>query len=288
MRYLFFGNGYITKSLVKYYKLESEIIIFSKTFSNSKYRQFIFDVNDVEKLDFTFENEDVLIYSIALKTPGSSYTTKDINVELIALTNFIDLVIPQNVGRVILISSASVYGFSNEPFNEKSLYNPQNSYGKLKVDMEKIFLFKMGNSNLPFNIIRISNVYGSIPSKQGVVNLVIYSIKNNSQIMINNGGEDVRDFIYDKDLSRIFFELVESNPTSPIYNLSSFRGTKIKDLIKMIIYLNSSYKDKVQFLDFNGSASISILDNSQIKGQVNNFAIEQFETSIKEILNDLY
>lgn len=287
MRYLFFGNGYITKSLCKHYKEESEIIIFSKTLSKSKYRQFIFDINYNKQLDFTFENEDVLIYTIALKTPGSSYSTNDIDKELEALMNFIDMVKPQKVGRVILISSASVYGFNDEPFNEKSLYNPQNSYGKLKVEMEKIFFNKMGDSNLPFNIFRISNVYGSIPSKQGVINLVLFSIKNKNQIKINNGGEDVRDFIYDKDLSRIFFELVESNPTSIIYNLSSFRGTKIIDLIKMIINLNRSFKDKVEYLEFNRPTSISILDNSLIKGELINFYIEQFETSIKEILNEV-
>lgn len=287
MRYLFFGNGYITKSLCKHYKEEPEIIIFSKALSYSKYRQFIFDINYNKQLDFTFENEDVLIYTIALKTPGSSYSTNDIDKELEALMNFIDMVKPQKVGRVILISSASVYGFNDEPFNEKSLYNPQNSYGKLKVEMENNFLNKMGNSNLPFNVFRISNVNGSIPSKQGVINLVLFSVKNKNQIKINNGDVDVRDFIYDMDLSRIFFELVESNPTSLIYNLSSFRGTKIIDLIKMIINLNPSFKDKVEFLEFNRPTSISILDNSLIKGELTNFYIEQFETSIKEILNEV-
>lgn len=287
MRYIFFGNGYITKSLVKYYADKSKIIVFSKTHSSSPYTLFSYDITIGKQVEFSFQDDDVLIYSIALKTPGSNYLIKDINAELEALLNFINIVKSKKVGRIVLISSASIYGFGKEPFHEHSPYNPQNSYGRLKVEMEKLFFEKMKTHMVPFNIFRISNVYGSVRSRQGVINLILFSIKDNNHIMINNGGKDIRDFIYDKDLSLMFFKLLDSSPTSVIYNLSSFRATKISDVVHTIITLNSLFKDKLQYLDENRTVSVSVLDNTLIKRELNELKTESFDDSIKEILDEI-
>jgi nucleoside-diphosphate-sugar epimerase len=287
MRFIFFGNGYITRSLVKYNKEKSKIVIFSRTKSIVPYPLICFDIKKDKQVNFDFLEDDVLIYSIALKTPGSSYSGKDINEELEALKNFLDMVITKKIGKIVLISSAAVYGFGKLPFNEFSPYNPKNSYGVLKVEMEKVFLDKMNKSKISFNILRISNVYGSVRSKQGVINLLLFSIKDNNVVVIKNGGQDIRDFVYDRDLSNMFFKLLDSRPTSIIYNLSSFRGTKILDVVQTIVSLNPLIEYKIQYLDKDQTVAVSFLDNTLIKGEVQDLKTESFETSLKEIIDEI-
>jgi len=287
MRFIFFGNGYITRSLVKYYKEKSDIIVFSKTKSNVPYPLFCFDIKKDKQVNFDFQEDDVLIYSIALKTPGNSYSEKDISDELEAQKNFLDIVMTKKVGRIVLISSAAVYGFGIAAFNEFSPYNPQSTYGILKVEMEKVFLDKMNASMIPFNILRISNVYGSVRSKQGVINLLLHSVIDNNLIVIKNGGKDIRDFVYDRDLSYMFFKLLDSRPSAVIYNLSSFRATKIFDVVQTIVSLNPLIEDKIEYSDNDQTISVSFLDNTLIKGEVCDLKTESFENSIKEIIDEI-
>lgn len=287
MRFVFFGNGYITKSLIKHYNDKSRIIVFSKSYSESDYLLLPLDINKFDFIEFEFKNDDVLIYSIALKTPGIDYTEEDTKDELEALDRFIRILQTVKVGRAVLISSAAVYGFAELPFKEDSPINPQNTYGKLKVAMEKEFIDKISSTRLPHNILRISNVYGSVNSKQGVLNLILRSVFDNKIVTINNNGQDIRDFIFDKDLSTIFFKLIESHPKYITYNLSSASPTKVINAIEVITSLDSNYIDRINYLESDGKKTTSILDNKLILTEVQDYNFKPLSESIKEVLNEI-
>ena len=287
MRYVFFGNGFITKSIIKHYDDKSHIVVYSKTSSDSPYLVVEFDIRKTDSVNFNFSNDDILVYSMALKTPGSSYSLSEIEDELVSLTRFIDISIDNNVSRAVLISSASVYGFGEEPFKEESPYNPQSSYAKLKVEMERLFNEKMQSSTLPFNILRISNVYGSIRSRQGIINLLLYSIKDDNKIKINNAGLDTRDFIDDKYLSFMFFRLFESNPSRVVYNLSSSMGVKVIDIVNSIISIDSNFKNHIEILSHQHTSTKSVLDNSLINSEIGNSTIMCLRSSLIGVIDEI-
>ena len=72
-----------------------------------------------------------------------------------------------------------------------------------------------------------------------------------------------------------------------IYNLSSFRATKISDVIQIIVSLNPLIKDRIQYLNRDQRVPVSFLDNTLIKGEVFDLKTESFKTSIKEIIDEI-
>ncbi len=152
MRVVFFGHGFIVKSILSECKNKSNLAVFSRKLIKSEYETYYFDVLNSKNLEIQLNKDDIVIYSIALKTPGSNYSNEELKIEISALESCLEIFKISKVSRVILISSASVYGFSDSVITEDSQYNPISTYGILKVNMEKVFLKIMSKTSIPHNI----------------------------------------------------------------------------------------------------------------------------------------
>ena len=147
MRIVFFGHGFVVKSILKEARDTTNVVVYTRTLERSNYQLIYFDITQSKKDRVHLKNDDIVIYSIALKTPGSNYSSDDLDIELTSLNLLLDICDQFNVARVILFSSASVYGFSDQVITEESSYNPISTYGTLKVEMEKVFLDRMAKTS---------------------------------------------------------------------------------------------------------------------------------------------
>ena len=159
----------------------NKIIIFSrdefkqyhmgKKFPVKKYpcmRYLIGDIRDYERLNFAFNDVDLVFHAAALKqVPAMEYNpTEAIKTNIYGAENLIRAAINNNVKKVIAIST------------DKAV-SPVNLYGATKMCFEKLFLAAnnlVGTRDICFSVMRYGNVFGS---RGSVVPLFLYQSKSN-------------------------------------------------------------------------------------------------------------
>lgn len=146
--------------------------------------------------------------------------------------------------NVIYASSAATYGAGENGFDDATdanLLKPLNLYGESKVLFDR--WVKTANS-LPKHWygLKFFNVYGPMEyhkdSMASVVFKSFHTIKTTGKMKLFKShnpdykdGEQLRDFVYVKDVSRWIIELVQKTPENGIYNMGFGRARTWKDLV---------------------------------------------------------
>lgn len=256
------GAGFIGSNIVHYlnkYHGESKIFIFDKfrdnaTFENGNLTSLghfknllnfkgevivgdLANSNDLKKLDkYKF---DYIFHEGAI----SDTTCK--NQELIIKTNFESLdyfinKIKEIEGVLIYASSAATYGNSKAPNIVGSGESPENAYGfsKLLMDM-KLREIIQNNEDENFKIIslRYFNVYGSREYFKGstasmILQLALQALRN-KKVKLFEFGEQIRDFVYIKDVVQANIKAIEVNK-SGIYNVGSGVARSFNDIVDIL------------------------------------------------------
>jgi ADP-L-glycero-D-manno-heptose 6-epimerase len=130
--------------------------------------------------------------------------------------------------------------------------NPLNPYGKSKNEFDKWVLQQALNSELqtlnspPFWAgLKFFNVYGPNEYHKGRMASVIFhafnQIKSTGKVKLFKShkpeykdGEQLRDFVYVKDVVDICYWLMNEKPASGLYNLGTGKARTFKDLVTAI------------------------------------------------------
>ena len=150
-----------------------------------------------------------------------------------------------SVGKVIIASSAAVYGNNpNIPLKETAHAAPLNIYGLSKLAAEKIALNYSERRGLHVTCFRIFNVYGpgqdASSPYSAAIPLFISRALRNQDLVIYGDGLQTRDFIYVKDVANIFFSALNGALGGKIINVASGKTISIFDLAKQIITATNS------------------------------------------------
>lgn len=235
---------------------------------NDKAVFYDIDIKNLNSLEDIFKKhniEYVIHLAAQVSVPNSMRDPiNDANENIIASINVLELSKKYNIKKIIVSSSAAVYGMPNYlPIDEKHSANPISYYGLSKLTMEKyIELY-----NIDYIICRFSNVYGPRQTphgEAGVVSIFIDNFINNKEINIFGNGEQTRDFIYVKDIAKIFLELVKNNVSKQVLNISTNSAITINKLFESIVKI-SNKNIKANYLNFReGDIEHSILDNKKL------------------------
>ncbi|MEI0604472.1 NAD-dependent epimerase/dehydratase family protein [Brachyspira alvinipulli] len=235
---------------------------------NTKAVFYNIDIKDYKALENIFKNNNikyVIHLAAQVSVPNSMRNPiNDANENIIASLNVFELSKKYNIKKIIVSSSAAVYGVPKYlPIDENHTVNPISYYGLSKITMEKyIELY-----NIDYIICRFSNVYGPRQTphgEAGVVSIFIDYFINNKEINIFGNGEQTRDFIYVKDIAKIFLELINKNVSRQILNISTNSAITINNLFENIIKI-SNKNIKANYLDVReGDIEHSILDNKKL------------------------
>ena len=269
------GAGFIGSHIVDIFIENNYKVIIADNLStgrkeniNSKAVFYNIDIKDYKALENIFQNNSikyVIHLAAQVSVPNSMRNPiNDANENIIASLNVFELSKKYNIKKIIVSSSAAVYGVPKYlPIDENHTVNPISYYGLSKITMEKyIELY-----NIDYIICRFSNVYGPRQTphgEAGVVSIFIDSFINNKEINIFGNGEQTRDFIYVKDIAKIFFELINKNVSKQVLNISTNYAITINELFKNISKISnktiiSNYLDVRE-----GDIEHSILDNRKV------------------------
>ena len=196
------------------------------------------DVLDYNTLEESCRGFDAVIH-LAARTGviESTETPEDtIRVNVEGTVNVLRSCAQNNIKRVVLASSAAVYGMhQGVPVSEDSVAEPSSPYGQSKLEAERqvrLFSEKFGICGV---CLRLFNVYGRGQRRQnaGVIPRFIEDISRGRQIVIHGDGAQTRDFVAVSDAAAAFgLALGAEKPAT--YNIASGRATSINELVQML------------------------------------------------------
>lgn len=218
--------------------------------------------NDFEKWLNEFAGEVEFIFHIGARTDTTEFDKKifdELNVEY---SKMIWNVCVKNEIPLVYASSAATYGLGEHGYKDDhsviSKLKPLNPYGDSKNDLDKWVLDQ--DKFPPFWAgLKFFNVYGPNEYHKGRMASVIFHAYN--QINSTGGmrlfrshnpeykdGEQLRDFIYVKDVVEVCMFLMEHEVQSGIYNLGSGKARTFLDLVRNT-FASMEVAENISFID---------------------------------------
>lgn len=163
---------------------------------------------------------------------------------------------------LVYASSAATYGEGELGYNDSheiiEQLHPLNPYGISKNEFDKWVLHQ--EAHPPFWAgLKFFNVYGPNEYHKARMASVIFhsfnQIKQNGKVKLFRShkagyedGEQLRDFVYVKDVIEVCYWLMENKPASAIYNLGTGRARSFNDLVKAT-FSGLDMPPNIEFID---------------------------------------
>jgi len=270
------GAGFIGSNLVdKLLEDDHEVIVFDNETANThegyywneRAENYYVDVAKkygtnllqtyCKDVDCIFHMAADISVQYSIQSPFESYSN-NIN----SLFNVLEFAKRYEIGKVVLSSSAAVYGVTDKVCVETDATDPLNAYALSKLNGEQIM--KMYHDLYGINTVslRYFNVYGPRQSNTGqyapVVGIFQNQKENNGALTIVGDGEQTRDFVHVSDVVSANM-LVADKDVNGVYNV----GTGIEYSVNQIADMISD--DQVYISARVGEARRSVADISKIK-----------------------
>lgn len=163
---------------------------------------------------------------------------------------------------LVYASSAATYGLGENGYDDNeslvSSLKPLNLYGDSKNDFD-IWALKQNNKPFYWAGLKFFNVYGPNEYHKGrMASVILHTLnqvkatgkmnlfKSHKEGIAN--GEQMRDFVYVKDVLEVLIFLMHHRRNSGLYNLGSGKARSFKDLAEQVFIQMGQITD-IQFVD---------------------------------------
>ena len=211
-------------------------------------KQFTQQIDRSDFIEWFMKNAESVseFYHIGARTDTTEFNVEIFNELNLNYTKGLWNICADNSIPFVYASSAATYGMGEFGFEDNhdiiDDLVPLNPYGESKNDFDKWALKQ--KSHPPFWAgFKFFNVYGPNEFHKSRMASVIFHAVN--QISVTNAmklfkshnpkykdGEQLRDFVYVKDVVEVLAFMMESKKQSGIYNLGSGKARTFKDLVK--------------------------------------------------------
>ena len=274
------GAGYVGGGIVDKLMNNHDVTVYDSLIYETSYRKkvnFIFgDIRDYEKLNAILNDYDAVIWLAALVGDGACSInpalTQEINSE--SVRNLV-----QNYhGRIVFLSTCSVYGAQDGILSEKSSTNPLSEYASSKLVAEKYLeqsnaiIFRLGT------LFGISDQYSRIRLDLVVNILVTKALMENKMSVF--GGNQWRPLLHVNDVANAIDATI-GNDTRGIFNLhyQNFKIIEIAENIKKKVNSSQIITTPMEFQDARNYqvTSEKLFNETGFKAEVD------LDTGIEEI-----
>jgi len=157
----------------------------------------------------------------------------------------LDFARDQGVAKVVLASSAAIYGDGALPADEAALPDPESPYGVHKIGAEHYARFFAKVHGVPSVNLRFFNVYGPRQSPTsgyaGVISIFIAGAVSGAPLVIFGDGAQTRDFIWVGDIVRAIGLSLFAGPTKgEALNVGTGAAITLNQLAETIVRATSS------------------------------------------------
>jgi UDP-glucose 4-epimerase len=289
------GAGFVGSHIVdNFIKKGDEVIVFDNLTSgnkdniNSKAKFIKGDIRNIDELDIVMSGVDYVFHMAALVSVPLSIEQPELNeaINVLGTRNVLESAYKAGVKRVVIASSAAVYGDNpNLPLKESEELKPLSPYAEAKLSGE-IMGREFTDKGLPVVALRFFNIYGPRQDPKspysGVISIFADRSKNNEDILIFGKGNQTRDFIS-------VFDVVKANElalTIPPGNYNVATGTTItiRQLAEKIIGVSDSSSKIIFKEERAGDIKKSQADITKLKEQGFLPTIE-FDEGLRDLIN---
>ena len=227
------GAGYVGGGIVDTLSKKNEITVYDSLIYESAYRKdvhFIYgDIRDYKKINSILNNFDAVVWLAALVGDGACSINPTLTHEINSET--VKNLVKNFNGKIIFLSTCSVYGAQEGVLDENSEVNPLSEYASSKLIAEKYLeesdaiIFRLGT------LFGISDQFSRIRLDL-VVNILTTKALVDKKMSVY-GGDQWRPLLHVKDVANAIEHNISSN-TKGIFNLhyKNFKIIEIAEKIK--------------------------------------------------------
>lgn len=289
------AGGFIGKHLTEKLSLNKDVnlFLFGKNEVSAFDSSFFYSklpINNKEEIAKSFTQIDFIYYLASETIPATSWENPAMDIEknLLPFIQFMEGIAHLSVKKVIFVSSGgTVYGATENKVNEHSFTNPFSPYGIIKLTIEHFLNYFHVKYGIPFDIYRVSNVYGEGQNTGkgiGLINTFIEKIISQKKIYIFGDGKNVRNYIYVKDLAQLMLTSLHTDATKcEIYNTSSNDTLTVDEIAAVLKNIIPEAFEIVYKSARQSDNSMIHLDNSKLVLANPNFKFTEIEECIFKI-----
>ena len=151
------------------------------------------------------------------------------------LLNLLDHSAKHGVRKFIYISSSMVYGDFKDDVKEDAECRPQGQYGILKLAGEWLVKDYARRTDIAYNIIRPSAVYGPLDVEDRVISKFILRAMRGQPLQVN-GAQETLDFTYVDDAADgIVAAALSDNTDNKTYNITKSHSHSLLDAANLAV-----------------------------------------------------
>jgi UDP-glucose 4-epimerase len=189
------------------------------------------------------------------------------------------------VKKLVYAASSSCYGLADTPTNEHHPIDTKYPYALSKYQGEQAVLHWHQVYDLPVNIIRIFNAYGTRSRTSGaygaVIGVFLRQKLAGQPLTVVGDGSQSRDFLFVTDVAAAFVAAVTTDKNGQIYNLGAGSPQSVNRLVELMGCEHVSIPKRP------GEPDCTWADIRKIKKQLNWSPKISFEEGIQIILENI-
>ncbi|MCF8308013.1 MAG: ADP-glyceromanno-heptose 6-epimerase [Bacteroidales bacterium] len=264
--YGFIGSALVTKLNNEGYNDLVMVDDFSKTRKEGNLKEKAYHIR-IERDDFLSWLEKnstsvTFIFHIGARTDTAEFDKAVFDKLNLNYTKSIWQICSEQRIPLVYASSAATYGLGEQGYDDRhdivDKLQPLNAYGESKNEFDKWALKQ--NTQPPFWAgMKFFNVYGSNEYHKGRMASVIFhayhQIVNSGKVKLFRShnpdykdGEQLRDFVYIKDVVDVLYFMMQKQPLSGLYNLGTGKARTFIDLAEST-FQGLDKKPDIQFID---------------------------------------
>lgn len=226
------------------------------------------DAGSIRQLFDQYEPDEVFHFVSATVPANSNQNIRhDIETNLLGTIAVLECMVQHQVGRITYLSSGgAIYGdMPKSKFQEDDFNIPNNSYGIVKLTIEKYIHLFHKLYKIDYLILRVSNPFGvyHVSQQNGLINIALRKAVKGESIAVWGDGLNTKDYLFAGDFARIFWDLYQKGVKNQILNIGSGRLYSILDILtaiqEMIPDLRWTFEPAKSFDTKNVSFSLEAL-----------------------------
>jgi nucleoside-diphosphate-sugar epimerase len=238
------GLGVIGQELIK--ELRTYNIRY-KILDNAKRGESFGDICNQDDLNSLFYDCSGIVHLAGISSVNAGEVDADLcyKTNVLGTLSILDFISKFNPPKWLLfVSSREVYGIQRKfPVAEWAKCSPTNQYGMSKILAEDLARSKCQKLKIPFAILRLSNVYGSLSDIPERVIPRFFQDANKDKKIVCFGDTTTCDFIHIQDVLASIIAAItklQNNDFLQVINICSGEETGLVELAKSIVRLTAS------------------------------------------------
>ncbi|KEZ52161.1 NAD-dependent epimerase/dehydratase family protein [Metabacillus indicus] len=255
-------NGYetvVVDSMISgnHLHLNSKAVFYEADICSEDFKEIV----KKEKPDFINHHAANINVQSSIKNPDF-----DARVNILGTINVLESCVLLGGIPIIYPSSAAIYGTPKYlAVDEEHPINPISNYGISKYTPEQYIRVYHELYDIPYSILRYSNVYGPRQNSKGeggVVSILLNSVLESSCFTKYGKGDQTRDFIHVKDVVNANIKATETILNTAV-NISNNKQTSLNELINLFMEVSNKDLRVFEAEERTGDIKYSCLSNEK-------------------------